>query len=687
MIFRKLGIALLASSFFLLGFSAPAQAAEPVTIPPGTFVVDDADVLSSGEEDELSQQVRELQADHGTTLFLLFVSNFENPSEPEEWVAEVAAQKQLGTNDNLLAIATEDRLYNFVAHADGPFRQYQSAIDREFVLPALSDSDWFGAGQGAIEGLETAAIGELDDDTDEEEFEGSAIGLGIIGILLALGALIFVVIAGVVAVLWYRRSKQRKAFSQQHRVRSGQNTAVDPRDNTSVDELRTQAGSALIQADDAITTAEQEIGFAQASYGDASVQVFQQDLAEAKEHMRQSFQLQYQLDDHIPDTEADQRAWLKEILDRSAKVMSSLQAHEHDFEELRDLEKNAPEALQGVRAAFDPLVTQQRQAIATMDRLKADYGPKAIEDGIGNLEQAEGLLTFGQEKIAAAQEALDNSDRSQAAWNIHEAENTTQELRDIFASINLLPSHLDKAQRQLNIEVQQARHLLTEAKNFATQHRTDAELPKRIAALEHVTQAIAARLPSKHPMKDLEEFDNTLDPLEDALQPLRDQQQRVKAARRDFEPAMAKAQSAIDTAESYIRRRRGAVRHDARTKLSAAQTHFSSARKLSESDPEQAIAEAQKSLHLARISQQQAEANYQDFDHHHRGHGGSNMSAMLGGLLLGQIFGGTPTSSGGGHGFGGPSRGGGGFFGGSGGGFGGSLGGGGGFSGGSGGSF
>ncbi|MDN6350691.1 MAG: hypothetical protein L0J69_03240, partial [Yaniella sp.] len=386
------------------------------------------------------------------------------------------------------------------------------------------------------------------------------------------------------------------------------------------------------------------------------------------------------------DSEEDQRSWLKEILDRSAKVMSSLQAHEQDFEELRDLEKNAPEALQGVSAAFDPLVTQQRQAIATIDSLTAAYDPKAIEDGVGNLEQAEGLLAFGQEKIAAAQDALDVSDRSSAAWNIHEAENTTQELRDIFASINLLPAHLDKAQRQLNIEVQQARHLLTEAKTFATQHRTDASLSKGIAALEHVTENIAAQLPSRHPRKHLEEFDETLDPLEEALQPLRDQQQRVNAARRDFEPAMAKAQSAIDTADSYIRRRRGAVRHDARTKLSAAQTHFDSARKLGESDPVQAIAEAQKSLQLARVSQQQAEANYQDFDHHHHGRGGSSMSAMLGGLLLGQIFGGSSTTSGGGNGFGGPSRGGGGFFGGSGGGFGGGLGGGGGFGGGSGGS-
>ena len=42
----------------------------------------------------------------------------------------------------------------------GPFRQYQSDIDRQYILPALSDSDWFGAGQGAT-GLAAAAGGDV----------------------------------------------------------------------------------------------------------------------------------------------------------------------------------------------------------------------------------------------------------------------------------------------------------------------------------------------------------------------------------------------------------------------------------------------------------------------------------------------------------------------------------------------
>ena len=677
MTIRTFGMTLLMSCLMIFGFLTPAQATDPVTIPPGTFVVDESDVLSSSEEDALEDQVRELQSEHGASIFMIYVPSFESPAEPEAWVQQVAEEKQLGTNDNILAIATDDRLYNFVANADGPFRDYQAAIDSEYILPALSNSDWYGAGTGAIEGLATAATGDAAAGPGSEQGAPGGGGGGLLWVVVPIGILVAVFI-------WYQTSQRRKQRRGQAPVQPTE--PEDPRDALPVSELRTQAGSALIQADDAIKVAEQEIGFAQASYGDRSVEVFQQDLQEAKDHMQQSFQLQHQLDDHIPDTEEDQRAWLKEILDRSAQVMTALQEHEQDFANLRDLEKNAPEALERVKGVFAPLPGQLNQAISTLEELSASYDGATLEDGVGNLEQAKGLLDFGQERLAEAEQELQNGQVSRAAWSIHETENTTQELQEIFASIRQLPAELDQAQRQLNIELGQAQNILSEAKQFAAQQRTDSSLPGKIAALEQAADSIAAQIPSQHPLRDLDRLEDTLDPVIDALQPLRDHQQRVEAAERDFEPVMDRARSSIDAADDYIRRRRGAVRHDARTKLSAAQTHFNTALQLRNEDPVQAIAEAQKAVQLGRRAQQLAQDNYTDFNHHRGGHrgGGSNMSAALGGLLLGQILGGGGRSSGGGNMFGGgSSRGGGGFFGGS----GGSFGGGGGFGGGSGGSF
>lgn len=46
MMFRRFLTALFTSSLLLFGLITPAQATAPVTIPPGTFVVDESDVLS-----------------------------------------------------------------------------------------------------------------------------------------------------------------------------------------------------------------------------------------------------------------------------------------------------------------------------------------------------------------------------------------------------------------------------------------------------------------------------------------------------------------------------------------------------------------------------------------------------------------------------------------------------------------
>src|SRR5699024_11419072 len=55
------------------------------------------------------------------------------------------------------------------SHSSGPFRQYQSEIDRELILPALSEDDWFGAAEGAAEGLAAAASGEFGDDAEDRK--------------------------------------------------------------------------------------------------------------------------------------------------------------------------------------------------------------------------------------------------------------------------------------------------------------------------------------------------------------------------------------------------------------------------------------------------------------------------------------------------------------------------------------
>ena len=106
----------------------------------------------------------------------------------------------------------------------------------------------------------------------------------------------------------------------------------------------------MIAADDAINTSEHEIGFAQASYGDEAVKPFQAALDSAKAHLSESFKLQQQLDDEIPDTIEEQRQWLGEIIKRSEEANAALNAEKAAFDELRELERTAPTVLANLRA-------------------------------------------------------------------------------------------------------------------------------------------------------------------------------------------------------------------------------------------------------------------------------------------------------------------------------------------------
>jgi hypothetical protein len=108
----------------------------------------------------------------------------------------------------------------------------------------------------------------------------------------------------------YLRNRRKKALQSSGASAGAQGGQPDPLAGLSVAELRRKSDSLLIEADDAIKSSEQELGFAQAQYGDSAVGNFTKALQEAKGHMTESFKLQQQLDDHIPDTEEQQRSWL-----------------------------------------------------------------------------------------------------------------------------------------------------------------------------------------------------------------------------------------------------------------------------------------------------------------------------------------------------------------------------------------
>jgi len=485
-----------------------------------------------------------------------------------------------------------------------------------------------------------------------------------------------VVVVGGGAALLYTRSKRNKKLQQQPQLVPGPDgRPLDPHDAMSVEDLRKKAGSLLVAADDAIKSSEQELGFAMAQYGDEAVQPFRQDIAAAKSHMMESFKLQQQLDDHIPDTEQEQRAWLGDIIRRCEAVNDSLQAHKEDFDALRELEKTAPQALARARAAAQETRSRLADGTARLQQLRARCADSALQQVTDNIDQSGERVDFVENAATTAQTKLDEGDRSAAVIAVRAAEESLHQANILLEAIAKTAKDLDDARAGMERTVSDAAQDIAQARAIlaAGQH---PELAGPVAGLEAALSSVQQQVAGGRidPIMMAQRLEEAMAPLDASLSGIRDSQDRNRRAREALQHAIMSAQAQISGTSDYIQARRGGVRSEARTRLAEAERNLDHALAIADSDPEQALNYARQANALAQQASQMAQQDVDGFGGM-GGFGGGGMFGGRGGGLGGAILGGILIDSilhgghGGGHDDGGVF-GGGGFGGWDGGGFG-----------------
>src|SRR4051812_47242191 len=137
-------------------------------------VTDRAGVLDPAGKTRVQQAVDQLRAEKGYDLFVVYVRSFDG-AQSQEWADRVGTLSQLGRNDVLLAVATQDRAY-YVSYAqDFPLNQQATdAIADKDVEPRLVANDWAGAAVGLADGLRTGGPAS----------SGSGGGVGIGGLVV-----------------------------------------------------------------------------------------------------------------------------------------------------------------------------------------------------------------------------------------------------------------------------------------------------------------------------------------------------------------------------------------------------------------------------------------------------------------------------------------------------------------------
>ncbi|NUT69983.1 TPM domain-containing protein [Pseudarthrobacter sp. C4D7] len=643
-----------------------AWAEDPVTIPSGTNIVDNANVLGS-RKGEVQDAIQKLLRDHKYNLYVVTVKSFENPSDPTAWSQAVATTKGMGKADVILAIATDQGKYYFSPNSASAIYSKRSNITQNAVVANLAG----GKRDFAQAAIDTAsAVGDAAGGGSGTVSSGDGAGAGL---LVGAG----VVVAGGGAYLYFRNRRKKAAGKVASSGSYGpQGAELDPLASLSVEELRRKSGSLLIEADDAIKSSEQELGFAQAQYGDSAVGNFTKALAEAKAHMTESFKLQQQLDDHIPDTEEQQRTWLGEIVRRSEAALESLQEQKADFDSLRELEKNAPQALAAVNAGAREADGKIASAEQSLQGMRSKYADSALTQVSDNIVQAKERLAFVQNASEAAQQKLGAGEASLAAVAVRAAEESLHQTNVLLDAISKVATNLDDARNGLEAAVVDTSQDLAQAKAMI-QSGAHAELAGPVAAVEAALAQVKTEIQGGRidPIATLQRVETAHQSLDQALTGIRDQQEQARRAQASLQQTIMSAQAQISATSDYITARRGGVGTEARTRLAESQRNLDYALSIARTDPVTALTYAQQAHALAAQAAQLAQADVDHFDGYANqgfgrggmfggGGGGGLGGAILGGILINSILNG-------GHGGWGGGNGGGGSWGGDSGGFGG----------------
>ena len=641
------GIALAVTAVLALGGAAAAAATPPVTLGD-TRVLDQQDVLTSSQESAVHDHLVSVSDAADVDLWVVYVDAFTDPADSEQWANDTAMLNGLGPHQYLLAVATQTRQYYLSGDVQhGPVSEPELlASEQQRIEPRLSDGDWAGAAIAAADGLADAVGVRIGEDAPGGSGGGSPLG-GIVLVALGVGA--------VCVVAWLVVRSRRKR---------GTRTATAGPDEPSIEQLARQAASALVDTDDAIKTSEQELGFAAAQFGDAATADFARVLAEAKASLDEAFHLKQQLDDDEPDTPEQIRAWNAQIVELCTRANESLDAKATEFDALRQLEQNAPEALARVQELRIAAAADLDDAAQRLSSLRGAYAADELTSVSDNPEQAADRLAFADDRLAAAERALGAGDGPAAAIGIRAAEEAIGQVRLLHDAIDTRADDLVRADAD-------AAALITDLEGdfvaAAALPDADGRLAGIVAAARQTVDAAKAHLagPQRRPLATLEQLERANADVDALMAHIRDVQEQQRRAAQQLAHLMTQAQSQVTAAEDFITARRGAVGATARTRLAEAGATLVHARQLAASDPQQALQLAPRANDLARESMQHAQRDVGGYTG--RSGGGSDVAgAVLGGILINSMLGGGSRSgsrpSGG---FGGVSRPSGGFGGGS----------------------
>ena len=657
--------------------TSAASAGAPRALPAASTTLSEhvTDELGILDASKAQQAVDTMSSKYGVGLWVLTVS--DSSQKASAIAAQAFKDTKLGRDDMLLVInipsdGSASKSYKLQAHSnsskfsESDYKRIDSAIKKQLSAGNYDD-----------------AVAAIPDNMSGSSGSGSSgdSGSSALPLLLGGGA---VAAGGAAAWTVYKRRKNKENDDMLFGKRRNQGAAGGAPGNQpagpaamTVEQLRTQAGSALVQADDTVRAAAEELSYAQAQFGLSATDAFTAALDSARKHLSRCFELRKILDDDIPETEPQQRQMYTEILQHCSEAVGEIRAQEEAFNKRRGIEANLPTSIAETAQRADETEQAIVMAETILVTLSAAYPASSLTSVAQAPEQARRLLAAGRTALDQARASVEASQEATAVEQVRIAQGSIAQAGQLAAQVTGARERLQSAAKDLEAAIASISSDLVDAKRLegAVPAATLAPLVADAeAAVAEGRQASGAN-PSGDPLAALDHLARAEAAIDAALAPAREREENDSRARASLGSRLARLNSQVESVTSYITTYRGAVGPSARTALSEAARHATAATTVQTTDPVAALAEVAAAEPLVAQAQALAEADVRGSSSswspnsgerysYSRDYGRSGGGLDLGSLLLGGLL------LGGGHNYGGWSShhhdsdwgGGGGFF-------------------------
>lgn len=590
--FRSRCIALFTAIAFVCMPIGMAYADSPVTIT--STVTDPHSFLSDSQAQSASQSLSKLKSG-GLDAYVVLVTDFSDQA-PVKWCEAAGTKSGLSNSSLVLVIATEQRVAATCGNTDqkgiadsavvSAFAAAKTELgkanplDADTVVSAIQAySSSLKAAQSSGSTTTKTRATSAARSSSTSTGDSSTFLFGSIILFFFFTVLILLPIVLITAIVRSQRKTRKTVVGTQEQQRV----------QSTLDLARM-----LLDADDVVRAAEDEIEFARAQFGPDAVASFSSAIDNARALVSRGFALQRGNEDGSNPVSTQE---MNDFINRLNAAMNQLVQEKQTFTERRNKEANIGEQVSDLLDSIAQTRNQISQAQMDLQTLKLAYSAEAIASLIGRPDQARALLDQAE---TSAKEALAAQQSGQNAYETLEVARRALALaRHQLESIAQAPDQLARSSELLTAAIGS----ITSDISDVTRLKADpvAFKPLVESAQAAISGGHAAQNGQGDPLAALESLRLAEAALDEALAPLRSAEERAQRAQSGIDALLSQADSEVARATQHITSHGSLVGFDARSQLSFARSALQNAHSFhNQGNDESAAAQARTAITYAQ---------------------------------------------------------------------------------------